>query len=90
MDNTSYSTRDLTEAATLVTYGHPIINIDYQLEGEQNRPIGYFHFDACKEVEATKDLFMKGKCLVEPRMFQSNTRMLKSKVTNIYKNPRLA
>jgi hypothetical protein len=82
-----FSTRDLTLASTLVTLKFLMIGIDFQIEGGQKRPVGYFKFDATPELDATRRRYSQGLLSVEPKIFMTNLHGLKAEVENIYKSP---
>ncbi len=85
----SYSIRDIYLAATLVTMGFYVTNVDYQIEGANNRPVGYFNFDNTPELEKTVQDYWQGNLVVEPRTFITNLKGLRSQVSNVYKNPNI-
>ena len=82
-----YSTRDIYLSTTLVTLGYEIEKVDYQIEGDRRKPVGYFNFTQTDELEAVLKDYWQGKCTVEPRGFVTNLWSLKSMVMNEYKNP---
>lgn len=82
-----FSTRDLYLAATLVTLKFEMIGVDYQVEGSKNQPIGYFKFDETPEIHNAKSKYIQGLLEVEPKLFVTNLKSLKSEIVNIYKNP---
>lgn len=82
-----FSTRDLSLAATLVSLKFYLTGIDYQIEGDKNLPIGYFKFENTPEIQEAKSKFTQGLLLVEPKLFVTNLKSLKSEVINTYKNP---
>lgn len=82
-----FSTRDLVLASTLVTLGFEMQGIDYQQEGDKNRPTGYFKFDDTPNMRTAEDDFWNGKLSVEPRKFMSNLHGFKAQVYNVYKSP---
>lgn len=82
-----FSTRDLTEAATLVTLRFPIVGIDYQIEGTKPNPIGYFKFEASERLREARQKYTQGIISVEPKMFMTNIHSLKAEVTNAMRNP---
>lgn len=83
-----FSTRDLCLATTLSTLKYEVTNIDYQIEKEHERPIGYFGFEKTDALMETVRLYKHGEILVEPQRFLSIMRGLKAEVTNEYKGPR--
>jgi len=83
----AYSTRDIYLSATLVTLGFEITKVDYQIEGDRRKPVGYFNFDPTEKFEAAVQEYWKGNCTIEPRAFVTNLWSLKSMVMNEYKNP---
>lgn len=82
-----FSTRDLTEAATLVTLKFPIEGIDYQIEGTKPNPIGYFKFEQSDLLRDARKKYTQGLITVEPKMFMGNVHSLKAEVTNAIRNP---
>lgn len=82
-----FSTRDLYLAATLVTLKFYMTGVDYQVEGNKNQPIGYFKFESSPEIEEARSKYVQGLLSVEPKIFITNLKSLKSEVVNIYKNP---
>lgn len=86
-ENKSRSMRDLYLASTLVSLGFEITNIDFQVEGERNMPVGYFSFEDTKELRDTEKDYWAMKLKVEPRMFINNLRGLKAQVNGEYKGP---
>ena len=82
-----FSTRDIYLVATLLTMKFYNKNIDFQIEGVKNMPVGYFIFDLTDELEIVVDKFWRGEIKVEPRMFVNNLRSIRAQLTNMYKNP---
>ena len=82
-----FVTRDLTLAATLITLKFPLTGIDYQVEGERQRPVGYFNFKETEELLKATRLFMQRGLSVEPREMADNLRGLKAQLANEYKSP---
>lgn len=87
VEKTVFSTRDMSLASTLVTLQCYMIGVDYQQEGDMNRPVGYFNFEDTSELRDIESKYWRGELLVEPRTFVTNLRSLKARVTNMYKNP---
>ena len=85
--NEIFSTRDIYLASTLVTLKFDMVGIDYQINGSQNNPIGYFKFIDSPEIQKTKSMFVQGTLLVEPKTFVTNLKSLKSEIQNVYSNP---
>ena len=85
-----FSTRDIYLASTLVSLKFFLTGIDYQIEGNKNMPIGYFKFENTPEIKLAKSKFVQGLLLVEPKLFVTNLKSLKSEIVNIYKNPHMA
>jgi len=71
-----------------MTLGFEITNVDFQLEGQRNYPVGYFNFENTQELRNAEKDFWQGKVVVEPRAFVTNMRGLKANISNVYKNPR--
>lgn len=82
-----YSTRDITLATTLSLNGFEMINIDFQFEGDQTRPVGYFAYEDTEELKQFEKDFYAKKKLVEPLGFSSTLRGIKSQLNNEYKGP---
>ena len=82
-----FSTRDLYLAATLVTLKFYLMGTDFQQEGDQNQPIGYFKFENSPQLQEIRSRYTQGLLMVEPKMFITNLKSLKSDIVNIYKNP---
>jgi len=82
-----FSTRDLYLAATLTTLKFFMTGIDYQVEGEKNRPIGYFKFDSTPALLNAKAKYSQGLLAVEPKSFVTNLNGLKAEVIGTFSNP---
>lgn len=87
VEEQNYSTRDLTLAATLVSLGFALQQIDYQIEGDKPNPIGYFLFENSDELQETLRQFWSGQVTVEPKEFINNMKGLKSQIHSYQKNP---
>jgi len=85
-----FSTRDLTEAATLVSLKFPLTGIDYQFIGNKPTPIGYFKFKKTETLRDARQKYMQSLITVEPKMFMTNIHALKAEVTNYITNPHTA
>lgn len=86
-DESIFSTRDLTMAATFITLKFPLIGIDFQVEGTKQNPVGYFKFDETQHLKEARQKFTQGLLSVEPRAFMLNIHSLKAEVTNMWKSP---
>ena len=86
-DTNIYSTRDLTLAATLITLKFKMVGIDYQIEGQQRKPVGYFKFEESEFLREARQKFTQGMLAVEPKQFMTNVHSLKAEVTNYFVNP---
>lgn len=82
-----YSTRDLYFAGVLVTKGHKLIKVDYQVEGIRHNPVGYFGFEDTTELRDLEKEYWAGHVTVEPQEYMQGIRLLKSTVVNQYKQP---
>ena len=82
-----FSTRDIYLAATLVTLGFNQTGLDFMLEGDKNRPIGFFIFNDTPELQESKSKYSQGRLLIEPKIFVTNLKSLKSEISNMYNNP---
>jgi hypothetical protein len=87
MEKKIFSTRDLYLAATLVSLKFYLTGIDYQVEGNKNMPIGYFKFENTPEILEAKAKYTQGLLSIEPKLFITNLKSLKSEIVNIYRNP---
>jgi hypothetical protein len=74
------ATTDLALAATLMSLGHGIDGIQIILEGERKRAKGWFLFQDTEELRACEKDYWSSKCLVEPKVFVTHQRSLKTKV----------
>lgn len=83
-----FSTRDVYLAATLMTLKFYMVGIDYQIEGDRNRPVGYFSFENSAILKDATQKYLQGLLMVEPKTFITNLHSLKATVTNVYHNPR--
>lgn len=83
----TYENRELILAATLVTLGFELTGINYQFEGNANRPVGYFLFNDSKELGLAIRQFWSGQLAVEPRTFSNNVRSLRAQVNGTYSSP---
>ena len=86
-DDSVFSTRDLTLAATLVTLKFPVIGIDYQILGQRNRPIGYFKFSNTPSLKDARQKFAQSLLSVEPSLFMTSLHRLKAEVEGFLTNP---
>ncbi len=84
---TPFSTRDLYLATTLVTLKFFSTGLDFVIEGNKNSPVGYFLFENTPELQEAKNKYDQGMILVEPKIFITNLKSLKSNIVNIYNNP---
>ncbi len=82
-----YSTRDIALASVLITLGYELDRIDYQYEGSNRRPVGYFLFEETEDLMQVVHDFFKRKLAVEPDLFVYNMRKLKTQVVGTYKSP---
>ncbi len=87
MEKKLFSTRDIYLASTLITLKFYMINIDYQIEGDRNRPVGYFSFEETAILKDACQKYLQGLLSVEPKAFVTNLHSLKSTITNVYHNP---
>ena len=82
-----FSTRDINLAAVLMTFNFFMTNIDFQIEGNDGKMVGYFMFDRTPELEKVEKDYWQRQLKVEPREFILNLRSLKSQVNSVYKSP---
>jgi len=83
-----FQTRDLYLASTLISLRFEMIGIDYQVEGEGRKPVGYFNFEDTQELRDAQNDYWQGQLAVEPKQFVTNLRSIKSQINNAYKGPR--
>ena len=89
MSDNIFSTRDLTQAATLITLKFPLVGIDYQFEGSKPQPVGYFKFEDTPTLREARQKYTQSLLSVEPKLFMTNVHSLKAEVTNAFKNPHM-
>jgi len=82
-----YSTRDIYLASTLMTLGFGVVNVDFQVEGQRGRPVGYFNFEDTDNLRRAETDFLRGAIRVEPRALFTSMKALKGLVNNVYKSP---
>lgn len=87
MSDNIFSTRDLTQAATLITLKFALTGIDYQIEGNKPQPVGYFKFEDTPRLKEARQKYTQSLLSVEPKLFMTNVHSLKAEVTNAFKNP---
>lgn len=83
----TYTVRDLYLAAALLTLKFPVLDINVQMEGLKNTPIGYFTFENTGELTKAVNMYLNKEMRVEPIEYFSNVRNLKSQAINAGKNP---
>ena len=86
-NDTIFSTRDLYLASTLVCLKFYLTKIDFVIEGSKNLPVGYFCFENSPEIQKARSMYTQGLLMVEPKMFVTNLKSLKSEVVNANQNP---
>lgn len=84
-----FSTRDIYLAATLITLKFFQCGLDFQIEGEKNRPIGFFKFESTPALMDAKAKYSQGLLAVEPKSFVTNLNSLKAEVIGVFSNPHL-
>jgi len=82
-----FTTRDIYLAAALITLRFFMSGIDYQVEPNANRLVGYFSFEETAELKNAEQQYLQGQLALEPRTYISNMRALKAQVTSTYKSP---
>ena len=82
-----FSSRDIYLCATLVTMKFYMTNVDFQIEGGRQTPVGYFNFEDTPELRKAENKYWQGLLAVEPRTFITNLRGLKAQCSNVYKGP---
>ncbi len=86
-NNPKFSTRDIYLAATLVCLKFYMLRVDFVQEGDKNRMIGYFCFEDTPSLQDAKAKYGQGLLSVEPKIFVTNLKSLKSEVSNVGNNP---
>jgi len=81
------SSRDIHFAATLLTLKFDLLNIEFNEEGYRRQLVGRFIFKESPQLEKAKEDYLAGLLAIEPILFISNLRGLKSQLANIYKSP---
>ena len=81
------SQRDIHFAATLITLKFDLLDIEFNKEGYRRQLIGRFIFEESPQLEKAKEDYLAGRLAIEPILFVSNLRGLKSQLANIYKSP---
>lgn len=84
---TDASQRDIHFAASLLTLKFDLLKIEFKKDDYRNQLIGYFIFSETPELEKAKEEYLAGVLAVEPLLFISNLRGLKSQLTNRFKSP---
>ncbi len=82
-----YSTRDLHLASTLITLQFFMEGVDYQFEGNRNKPVGYFNFKPTDGLHEAINKYRQGQCEVDAKTLFANMKSLLAEVNNVYKNP---
>ena len=85
MEKQEHSTRDLIEAASLIALKFPLINIEFQVEGD--KLVGYFLFEDSKELKEARLQSISKELAFEPRSFQGIIRSLKAQLSNSRRSP---
>lgn len=80
--------KDLTLVATLQTLGFDINAVDYQIEGDKQKPVAFFHFEETEKLQGAIKDFWAQRLAVEPRKFMLNLHGIKAQIDGTYKNPR--
>ena len=81
------SQRDIHFAATLLTLKFDLLNIKFKEEGYRRQLVGYFIFKDSSRLEKAREEYLAGLLAIEPILFISNLRGLKSQLTNRFKSP---
>lgn len=82
-----YSTRDIYLSATLLTLRFNLTGIDYQYEGEKQKPVGYFQFEESPKLMVAREDYWNKNLAVEPQEFVTSLRGLRAQINDYYKNP---
>jgi len=84
---TDGTSRDIYFAAVLLTLRFNLKNIDFEINGPRRQLTGFFNFEESSQLDKARENFLNRELAVEPILFVSNLRGLKSRLTNAYKNP---
>ena len=82
-----YTTRDLYLAATFVTLKFPLVDINFQFEGQLPNPVGYFSFEKTQNLLDAENRYWRSELALEPKAYVTNMKSLKSRISNSIKNP---
>jgi hypothetical protein len=83
----TYSTRDIYLSATLLSLRFTLVGINYQYEGERNKPVGYFQFEESPQLMTAREDYWNKKIAIEPQELFTNLRGLRAQINDQYKNP---
>ena len=84
-----FSTCDVYLASTLISLKFRMVGIDYQFTGDRNRPIGFFKFEESDALKEARTKYTQGLISIEPKLFVTNLKSLKSEVMGAFNNPHL-
>ena len=79
--------RDIYFAAALLTLRFNLLNIDYKIDKFKRQLIGFFKFEETPQLVKARKEYLNKELVIEPILFISNLRGLKSQLANIYKSP---
>lgn len=82
-----YTTRDLYLAAAFVTLKFPLVDINFQFEGQSSNPVGYFSFEKTQTLLEAENSYWRSELALEPKLYVTNMKGLKSRISNNIKNP---
>lgn len=86
MEYEIFNTRDIYLASLLVTLGHELVDITFQLDGRSSRTVGIFQFESNEEVLSIEKQYLNNKELTfSPSRYVANFKNLKAKVNNTSK-----
>jgi len=85
-ENEIFSTRDIYLASTLVCLKFYMVGIDYAIEGQKNLAVGYFKFEDTPALQEARGKYLQSLLSVEPKMFVTNLKSLKSEIYNTQHN----
>lgn len=61
--------------------------IDYQFEGDRNKPVGYFNFQRDEGLGEAIQKYRQGQCMVDAKSVFANMKSLLAEINNVLKNP---
>jgi len=82
-----YSTRSILLASTLLSLKFYLSGVDFQFEGENNRPVAYFLFEKNNDLNDAIGKYHRYALAIEPHAFNMSMRSIREMIANEYKKP---